>query len=77
MKPMIKRPTFMIRVMVEAESGMKLLSTIAKAAPLPTETWLGSIKKNTAAATMAVPTVMMANYLIVLRIFMCLTSFAQ
>ena len=67
-KPIISSPTFIINVMVETESGMKLLSTIAKAAPLPTETWLGSIKKNTAAATIAVPTVMIANSFNVFRI---------
>ena len=71
---MINSPTFMISVIVDTDSGMKLLKTIASAAPLPTDTWLGSIKKNTAAATMTVPTVMMANSLTVFRIFMIPTS---
>lgn len=65
---------FIINVIVETESGIKLLRTIAKAAPLPTETWLGNIKKNTAAATMAVPTVIIANSLIVLQNFMSFSS---
>ena len=60
---------FIINVIVETESGIKLLRTIAKAAPLPTETWLGNIKKNTVAATMAVP-----NSLIVLQNFMSFSS---
>ena len=66
---------FIINVIVETESGIKLLRTIVKAAPLPTETWLGNIKKNTAAATMAVPTVIIANSLIVLQNFMSFSSF--
>ena len=69
-----QQPMFIINVMVETERGMKLLSTMARAAPLPTETWRGSIKKKTAAATMAVPTVMIANSLMVLRTFTELTS---
>ena len=73
-KPIIKSPMFIINVIVETESGIKLLRTIAKAAPLPTETWLGNIKKNTAAATMAVPTVIIANSLIVLQNFMSFSS---
>ena len=39
-------------VITEIGKGKKLCSTIANADILPTETWLGSIKKNTAAATM-------------------------
>ena len=65
---------FIINVIVETESGIKLLRTIAKAAPLPTETWLGNTKKNTAAATMDVPTVIIANSLIVLQNFMSFSS---
>ena len=64
---------FIINVIAETESGIKLLRTIAKAAPLPTEIWLGNIKKN-AAATMAVPTVIIANSLIVLQNFMSFSS---
>jgi hypothetical protein len=31
--------------MVDTDKGMKLLNTIANAAPLPTVMWLGSMKK--------------------------------
>ena len=41
----------------EMGSGIKLLSTIARAEPLPTATWLGTIKKNIAAAAINAPTV--------------------
>lgn len=65
---------FVHDVIVETGNGMKLLMTIAKPVPLPTVTWLGSIKKNTAIATMIVPTVIIANSSTVLRIFMeCLS----
>ena len=47
---------------------MKLLSTMAKAVPLPTDTWLGSIKQYTAAATISVPKVMIINSFTVRRV---------
>ena len=47
--------------MTDTGKGMKLLNTMARAVPLPTDTWLGSIKKYTAVATINVPTVMMKN----------------
>ena len=43
------------------DAGQRLDRFLAKAVPLPTDTWLGSMKKNTAAVMMIVPTVMMAN----------------
>lgn len=64
---MISKTTLSPREMVETGKGMKLLSTMARAVPLPTETWLGSMKKNTEIATMAVPRVMMAKSFTVLR----------
>ena len=74
MKPIISKPTFIISVMVDTDSGIKLLRTIANAAPLPTDTWLGSMKKKTAAATIAVPTEIIANSLIVFYTFIARTS---
>ena len=64
---------FKIKVMTDTGNGMKLLITIAKAVPLPTDTWLGSIKKNTAVDTINVPIVMMKNSLI-LRLLIISTS---
>ena len=58
---MISKNTFIIRVMVDTERGTNSLMTIARPAPLPTVTRLGTIKKNTAVATMMVPTVMIRN----------------
>ena len=43
---------------------MKLAITIASADALPTATWLGSIKKNIAAATSTAPKVIIAKSLI-------------
>ena len=59
----------MISVMADTGSAIKLFSTMASAVTVPTETWLGSIKKYTAVAMMAVPAVMIAKSLIVFLIF--------
>ena len=49
----------MARDITETGSGIKLLSTIASAEPLPTATWLGSIKKNMDAEVIRVLKVIM------------------
>ena len=62
-------------MIAETGSGTKLLMISASAEALPTVTWLGSIKKNTAAAIMAVPIVIMENSLIDCLKSMDITSF--
>lgn len=55
--PTIRRSTFKIMVIAEIGNGTKLDNTIDKPAILLTEAWLGIRKKNTAAETIATPTV--------------------
>ena len=74
-KPMMSRPTFIAIVMAETLRGRNSLSTIARPAALPTVTWLGIIKKNTAQAVMIVPTVMLMNSRILRLLSMARTSF--
>ncbi len=50
---MIKRTTFMIIVMADSGSGIKLDSTMPRPEMLLTDVWLGTRKKYTAAATIA------------------------
>ena len=62
--PTIKSTTFMIMVNAETDNGKKLESTMAKPEILPTDTLLGTKKKNTDAATIIVANVMIKNSLI-------------
>ena len=48
-------PGIEIIVIIEIGKGMKFSSTTARPEMLPTDTWLGTRKKNPAAATMAAP----------------------
>ena len=45
---MISSAELIIKVKAETGNGIKLLQTMASAVALPTETWLGIIKKKTA-----------------------------
>ncbi len=73
-KPMISRMMLSDRVMTDTGRGMKLDRIMASAAPLPMETWLGSMKKYTATATISTPTVMVRNSLMENFLSMVTTS---
>lgn len=62
--PTISKATFKIMVIAEIGSGIKFPITIARPDILPTDTVLGTRKKKTAAATMAVANVIAVNSLI-------------
>ena len=64
--PMISSTTLIIRDITDIGNGIKLLSTIARADPLPIATWLGSIKKYIATAERSAPKVII-RYSFILR----------
>ena len=68
-KPTISRKVLRIKVIREIFNGMMLANIMAKPEILPTDTWLGIIKKKTADATMIVAKVITKNSLSVSHSF--------
>lgn len=74
-KPSTRNSKFSAMVMADTGSGIKLASTMARPDTLPTDNLLGTRKKNTAAATIAVPSVMMPHSASTAHIFALLFRF--